>query len=230
MYVQDLGSTHVLLLNKFNVVENHALIVTKVFEEQNSLLTHADMTALWTCLGEIRGVAFYNAGLIAGASQRHKHMQIVPTPLSPDSDCDTPFDNALHSCAPVGEIYASKQLRFMHAVMRMEDCARMAMEGMCEEAGVLGMKRYVEMMGCLEGRIQQGWKEGCRPFGYNLVVTRKWMMIVPRRRECYEGVSVNSLGFVGCLLVRDEEMLSRVRHVGGMQVLRETAFADSMDE
>ena len=34
MYVCDVGPHHVCLLNKFNVMDNHALLVTKKYEEQ----------------------------------------------------------------------------------------------------------------------------------------------------------------------------------------------------
>ena len=39
LFVADVSPTHVALLNKFNVMENHLLVVTRRFEEQASLLT-----------------------------------------------------------------------------------------------------------------------------------------------------------------------------------------------
>ena len=78
LFVADISDTHVCILNKFNVVDFHLLIITRIFEEQESLLTLEDFTAMWTCLGEFEGLVFYNGGKLAGASQRHKHLQIVP--------------------------------------------------------------------------------------------------------------------------------------------------------
>ena len=88
LFVADISDTHVCILNKFNVVDFHLLIITRIFEEQESLLTLEDFTAMWTCLGEFEGLVFYNGGKLAGASQRHKHLQIVPfsetdIPISP---------------------------------------------------------------------------------------------------------------------------------------------------
>ena len=54
---------------------------------------------------------------------------------------------------------------------------------------------------------------------YNLLLTRRWMLVVPRSRECWEGTSVNALGFAGSLLVRDRDQLARLRDVGPMKVL-----------
>lgn len=67
MFVAKMPPGHVLLLNKFNVVDDHVLIVTEAFEEQTALLTNADFIAMWSALREIDGLSFYNAGQVAGA-------------------------------------------------------------------------------------------------------------------------------------------------------------------
>ncbi len=72
---------HLCVFNKYPVFERHLLIITKTFEEQTSLLALADFEALVTCFSEIDGLCFYNSGPQAGASQRHKHLQLVPFPL-----------------------------------------------------------------------------------------------------------------------------------------------------
>jgi ATP adenylyltransferase len=82
--VGDISDTHIAVLNKFNVVEHHLLIVTRAFEDQDMLLTFADFEALWTCMTEYECLAFYNGGREAGASQPHKHLQMAPLPLAPE--------------------------------------------------------------------------------------------------------------------------------------------------
>ncbi len=62
---------------------------------------------------------------------------------------------------------------------------------------------------------------GGEPGPYNLLVTRDWMLLVPRSAEAYESISVNALGFAGSLLVRDERELELVCERGPMAVLRE---------
>lgn len=218
MYVEDLADGHVLLLNKFNVVKNHCLVVTKKFEEQSSLLSSADFVAGCKVLGEIAGVLFYNAGRIAGASQMHKHMQHVPCPLLPGSELDTPFDSGL--CGGGKEVYESRQLGYVHGVVNMDDLWK---EGNKGDKGDICMQRYTEMLNVLSKKI--GWTGSGKPFAYNLLMTRKWMMMIPRKEECYEGISINALGFVGCLLVRDEGQLETVKRVGGMELLESVGFA-----
>ena len=80
--VGALTPTHTAVLNKFNVLKQHLLIVTRRFEHQESLLTRNDFEALWLSLREIDGLGFYNGGREAGASQNHKHLQLVPIPLT----------------------------------------------------------------------------------------------------------------------------------------------------
>src|SRR5512142_595358 len=58
--VADITDTHLAILNKFNVVEHHLLIVTREFEDQGTLLTRRDFEALWLCMAEYDGLGFYN--------------------------------------------------------------------------------------------------------------------------------------------------------------------------
>ena len=60
----------------------------------------------------------------------------------------------------------------------------------------------------------------CPAAPYNLLVTRDWMLVVPRRQERYESISVNALGFAGSLFVRERADLELVRRSGPMNVLR----------
>jgi ATP adenylyltransferase len=55
---------------------------------------------------------------------------------------------------------------------------------------------------------------------YNLLVTRKWKLLVPRSRECFEGISINALAFAGAFLVKDNQQLETLRRVGPMAALQ----------
>lgn len=105
LYVGPLPPAHVCLLNKFNVFEHHALLVTRDYEEQDALLTPADFGALLTGMAEFDALAFYNGGRLAGASQPHKHLQLVPVPLAAGAH-RTPMDEAI----------AQRRLPFRHAL------------------------------------------------------------------------------------------------------------------
>jgi ATP adenylyltransferase len=94
LFVSDVAPAHACLLNKFNVFDYHVLLVTRAYEDQDSLLTPADFEALLTCMAEFDSLAFYNGGRLAGASQPHKHLQLVPVPLAAGGR-RTPMDEAI---------------------------------------------------------------------------------------------------------------------------------------
>jgi ATP adenylyltransferase len=94
LWIGDASPSHVLLLNKFPVLPDHVLIATRAWEDQDEPLTLADFEAACTCMEAMDGLAFYNGGSGAGASQRHKHLQIVPVPLARGPE-RTPLDPAI---------------------------------------------------------------------------------------------------------------------------------------
>jgi ATP adenylyltransferase len=58
---------------------------------------------------------------------------------------------------------------------------------------------------------------------YNFLATREWMLIVPRSQEDFASISVNSLGFAGGLLVRNEEQMQLIKKQGPMTILKNVA-------
>jgi ATP adenylyltransferase len=50
------------------------------------------------------------------------------------------------------------------------------------------------------------------------------MLLVPRSREHFGAISINSLGYAGALLVRDEGQLRALAEAGPLAALRETAL------
>jgi sulfate adenylyltransferase (ADP) / ATP adenylyltransferase len=88
LFVADLSPTHVAILNKFNVVDHHLLIITRAFEPQENALTAADFAALWTGLTEIDGLAFYNGGKVAGSRSSPASNRTI-TPYKTITACKT---------------------------------------------------------------------------------------------------------------------------------------------
>ncbi|MCY7322197.1 MAG: phosphorylase [Phormidesmis sp. CAN_BIN36] len=205
LFVANLSETHVCLLNKFNVVDYHLLIVTRAFEEQESLLTLQDFLALWTCLAEYDGLAFYNAGKNAGASQRHKHLQLIPLPLL--SGVAIAIETWLASAEFKGTIATIPQLPFAHGLMWLSSWAQ---PDKAEET----IACYHTLLRCLNLRAGSA---------YSLLATREWLLMVPRSQESFESISVNSLGFAGSLVVRDPAQMQRLKDQQPMTILTQVA-------
>ena len=59
---------------------------------------------------------------------------------------------------------------------------------------------------------------------YNLLMTRKWLLLVPRSKECFENISINALSFAGAFLVRDAAGLAILRNNGPLAALQHVAL------
>lgn len=210
LFVQTAGPAHVVLLNKFPVLAHHVLIITRAFEPQDSALTEADFAALHGLMREAGGLGFYNSGEVAGASQRHKHLQWVPTPLDPACTAPVPIDALVSDeRLSTGHIPA---LEFRHTAHPLPAPVWQGHEG----------ARYMwEAYRQALRRNGLGSRDPLPP--YNLLVTHRWMMVVPRRRERWNTVSINALGFAGAFLVRNEDEFRQLATTGPLAVLRAVA-------
>ena len=218
LFVADISDSHLCLLNKFNVVDYHLLIVTRKFEEQETWLTVQDFEAMWRCLAEFEGLAFYNGGKIAGASQRHKHLQLVPLPLAANG-LKIPIEPAIASAIFQGTIGTIPSFPFVHALARLEPCwAKSPWEA--AEATSQCYHNLLQAVGLQTDDRASGNKQSG---AYNLLATQQWMLIVPRSQEEFESISVNSLGFAGALLVRNEQQLEMLKDLGPMNILKSVA-------
>jgi len=203
LFVADVSQTHRCLLNKYPIIEGHLLVVTRSFEGQETVLNKSDFRAAWRCLSEVDGVVFYNSGTVAGASQKHKHVQLIPHPPEPEA-----------TSLPLKKLFG-KGLPFKasHVVYTRP---QVAFDGTFSD----GLQaRYMEMLQAL-GLVEPG---GSHPKPYNLLMTREFLMVVPRRNECVEGMSINAMGFMGSIFVRDHAQLERLRTYGIVNALQHAA-------
>jgi ATP adenylyltransferase len=210
LWVCDVSPTHVARLNRFPVVENHLLIVTRRYEDQESPLDRADFEALWNCMREYDSLGFYNAGPVAGASQSHKHLQLVPLPLA-ESAPRIPLGRLIAAGEVAGPMGRLARLPFRQILAPLapelaDDPPR---------AADVSHSLYREMLRAvgLDPRAP-------RPGPYNLLVDREWMLLVPRSRERFESISLNALAFAGALLVKDDKQLATLKRLGPFAALR----------
>jgi ATP adenylyltransferase len=206
LYLGEVSRTHVALLNKFNVLDRHLLLITREDRPQTELLDESDFDALLRGLDAIDGIAFYNGGPEAGASQPHKHLQIVPLPLA-EGDKGFPLQGLIHRPALNGP--AILDTGFPLAVAPMPS----------EPSPATLMTLYRALWQVL-GRSANGPDQ---PGPYNLLATRSSMWLVPRGRADYQGMGVNALGYAGALLVRDDEQLRTLETLGPMKLLGRVA-------
>ncbi|NIE64087.1 DUF4922 domain-containing protein [Burkholderia sp. Ax-1719] len=212
--VGELSPTHIALLNKYNVIEDHLLIVTRRFVPQTALLDLADFEAWLVALRGGDALGFYNGGEEAGASQPHKHLQAVPLPLD-DSGWSAPIEALFDSVSVTDRGARIDGLPFAHAFARLDLLAA--------DAAQNALKTYRALLRAsgVDAIDVAGLAHQSAP--YNLLVTRRWMLVVPRAAERVDGVSLNALGFAGSLFVRDAQQLATLARLGPMTALARVA-------
>lgn len=223
LFVCDLSPSHLCLLNKFNIVDGHLLIVTRDFQEQEYLLNVQDFVALWSCLQEIDGLAFYNGGSAAGSSQRHKHLQLLPLPLVPDLDY-LPIQPAIDRVVFQDALGTIETFPFVNAIA--------SYDLMNIDNPVTVGKLLLDCYYSLLEKVGFSWQETSpqQPAAYNFLATRKWMMIIPRSRDAFGSIAINSLGFAGSLFVKDENCLKLLKEQTPLKILSAVAYSKESKE
>jgi len=228
LVIGELTPTHFGVLNRYPVVAHHLLVVTHEFVDQETLLDASDFAALAACLRQVDGLGFYNGGREAGASQPHRHLQLVPLPLSAErasAAWSVPMEAVFDQWSTGGGTARLLRLSFLNAFAVLEP-------SLFDDADAAAhlQERYDSMLAacglCAESANDNGRaaNEPERQRGpYNLLVTRRWMLLVPRTREHFGTISVNALGFAGSLFVRDQAEMDALRAAGPMSVLRAVA-------
>ncbi|OKH16066.1 ATP adenylyltransferase family protein [[Limnothrix rosea] IAM M-220] len=208
LFVADLSAHHVCLLNKFNVVDHHILIITRDFQSQEHWITQPDFEALATCMGELDGLAFYNAGKAAGASQPHKHLQLIPF-SGALNQFSVPIETAIAALDfPESQPTSLNIFPFHHGIAPIPT----------NYDGQTLFEIYKSLLEYLNF-IDQPLAPGQQTQPYNLLATRRWMMLIHRTQDCYQQISINSLGFAGALLVRDRHQLEFLKKITPIQLL-----------
>jgi ATP adenylyltransferase len=215
MLVASLGSTHNLVLNKFAIVPEHFILATKAFKEQTNLLERDDLETAYACIEAYHAYArsapdgpdgpahdddsapeadptrselfvFFNSGASSGASQPHRHLQLLPVArmregLNPDEAAAwdvlaqrlvdphvvrrMPFQTFVERIHPGADLEA--------AYLRLYRRACQAVLG-SQEAAVVGSDA--------DAAAEQGTSQPAA-IDYNLAMTRDVMVIAPRLAE-----------------------------------------------
>ncbi len=218
LFVGDISQTHICLLNKFNVVDNHLLIVTRAFKEQTDLLNLQDFNALWFCMQEIDGLAFFNGGKAAGASQRHKHLQLIPLPFLANV-VHLPLEKAIAKIDFKNSLGTVASFPFRHAIASLD----LSPHDSPTKAAQIMLKQYYNLLNQVGLDIDS--QANKQPGAYNFLATRNWMLVVPRSQESYQNIPINSLGFAGSLFVRDRASLELLKELTPLKLLSNVAFS-----
>jgi ATP adenylyltransferase len=212
LIVAEYSTTHLCLLNKYPVVDDHLLIVTRQYEPQHAPLTGSDFTALAHCLAQYDALGFYNCGKVAGSSQTHKHLQVIPLPLEADLR-QLPIAPLLPTKPKVDMATRVRALPFEHALIGLPDGSDGHRWADQLDSNYRLLRAELKLTAAANGRMPP----------YNLLVTANWMMMIPRRREHFHSISLNAMAFAGALLVKNERQFKLLVQKGPTSALEHVA-------
>ena len=200
--IDKIGKNHQLILNKYPVQKGHILLITNSWKPQNGWLDINDWKAIKEVNNDTNGLWFFNSSPIAGASQPHRHFQLLRRSegelscprekwfLEMDIDKDT--NNILKR-----NIIVSKFNFLENSLSHFELYLELAMK--------LGLGTPVN--------------DRKPRYSYNILITNRWISIIKRSNDHIHGFSINGLGFAGYLLVTEKSDINYLRKFGPEKLL-----------
>lgn len=206
-----------LLLNKFPVVAEHSLLVTKDFRDQQSPLSPKELFMSYQLLNTlddedegIRHLVFYNSGPSSGSSQDHKHLQVMKLPPNFKTLQDKLCAGKEHYIPNYkNEPLQSDKVPFAHFAVPLPESSDDVDEDLLAMTYVSLLQRTLSFF--------QDWLDE-RPElqenkGYNVLLTKNWMCLVPRCSTKAKSLDIgfNSTGYAGLILVKQEETYKKIQ-------------------
>jgi ATP adenylyltransferase len=144
---------------------------------------------------------------------------MTPLPLAPEGP-GIPLEPLFEGAGLKGSPETIRGLPFLHGFIRFEHNGIDSPIDAARNSFVL-YGNLLSHVG-LETPNTEGTKRQSSP--YCLLITREWMLLVPRSREFFNSISINSLGFAGALLVRNREQMDILKKLGPMTALKSVAL------
>ena len=180
------GNEHVLILNKYPVQLGHMLLISQSWQPQVGWLSLMDWTAVCQVNQDTGGLWFFNSGPQAGASQPHRHLQLLPRKQG-DRLCprDAWFQQHLldaTSSRPMDSLERSISIKPLPLTWSGSVLLEVYLD-LCQHSGLGSPQRNEKPLA-----------------PYNLLISAGWMALIKRSCDEVHGYSVNALGFAGYLL------------------------------
>ncbi len=218
LFVASISPSHVALLNRDALFDHHLIVATRAGEGQHAQLTQKDCEALLIVLTELDGLAWYDAGPAHGLASSCKHFDVVP--LTEANLSPLPLDPLLYSARTDQPVWSVPGLPFRHA------CAPMDPDWTNPEkdCGASLHACYRTVMRTAGMPVQASTGSHALTGAYNLLITRKWLLLIPRTQECADDLTVMPPAFAGSFVVRTAAELNMLKRLGPMTALRQVSF------
>jgi len=215
LQVARLGEGHVLLLNKFPVQPGHLLVISSSWQPQSGWLAAGDWAAVATLSADCGGLWFFNSCAAAGASQPHRHLQLLPR-ASGESSCPlAPLLIAQLQGRESGSAGTPPSWPWAYALSHRIDPS---------DPDELEQIYWRHALKLGLGHPQHDPQPR---YPYNLLFDDDWLLTVRRRQEHCAGFSLNALAFAGFLLATEHSRIDWLEQHGPWALLQAAGWSDA---
>ncbi len=205
--IKSIDSRHTLILNKYPVQIGHMLLITNKWQPQNGWLDNSDFDAIKNVDNDTSGLWFFNSSKEAGASQPHRHFQLLPRhnneSICPRYDWFCSLLNSNNSRKSLISRSVSIKRRNNNSDLNSNDLYS-SYKSMIHEMNL--------------GDIDLDSKP-LKP--YNLIITPEWIALITRKTDRAYGFSINALGFAGYFLGTKRSDVDQLINFGPEQILKD---------
>ena len=205
--IQSIGSNHTLILNKYPVQIGHMLLITNSWKPQNGWLDVHDFDAIKNVDNDTSGLWFFNSSKEAGASQPHRHFQLLPRHyheiICPRYDWFCSLLNNKNGMKSLISHCISIKSRKKKNDSSSNDLFHLY-QSMINEMNL--------------GDINCADKP-TKP--YNLLITSEWIALITRKTERSKGFNINALGFAGYFLGTKKSDVDSLIKFGPEKILKD---------
>ncbi len=204
--IQSINNKHTLILNKYPVQLGHMLLITNTWEAQNGWLNIDDFKAIVKVDNDTTGLWFFNSCKQAGASQPHRHFQLLPRHYH-EKIC--PRYNWF-SCLLNDNVSINSDISHRVSIKpRNNDVNTDAIDL---------FNSYKSMVKDMNLGEENSVEKPLKP--YNLLITSDWISLITRKTDKSHGFSINALGFAGYFLGTKKSDVDTLIRFGPEEILK----------
>ena len=200
--IEKIGDNHQLILNKYPVQKGHILLITNSWKPQNGWLDIDDWLAIQEVNKDTSGLWFFNSSPVAGASQPHRHIQLL---RRSKGEMSCPREKWI------------KELKYSkNSKNKLNRNIIVSEINLCQSTSNI-YKLYLD----LSKKIGLGdpFIDEKPRYPYNLLITNEWIAIIRRSNDHIHGFSINGLGFAGYILITEKSNINYLKEVGPEKLL-----------
>ncbi|KAL9619412.1 MAG: hypothetical protein Q9160_006007, partial [Pyrenula sp. 1 TL-2023] len=208
--VQTIHDTHLLVLNKFTIFRPQLLLLTvDSYRRQTEPLTFEELRAAWAVLTGIgkKYYVLFNCTPVAGASRMHKHMQVIPHPVTVNGVED--------GFQFFPDLESSTQATAVPFKNFIERCRGLSGETSKRDQQIFEM--YLRLLAQTRAALSIPPEDPVCP--HNVVLTQDWMILIPRRSKVFHGITANAAGMMGSVWLMKQSEFEEWKARGPANVL-----------